>query len=79
MDTLRKRYLEALSLENVAEVARVTGRGRRTFVAYRNGERRVTERAAKELIAYLRDNAHERLSAAEALEEALQGREERDE
>jgi hypothetical protein len=47
------------------------GRGRSTLEAYKRGTRRVTEAAARELIAYLRDQAVDLTSAADALEAAL--------
>lgn len=71
---LRERYLRALeeSTGTVADVAEATGRGYRTLLAYRRGERSVTMEAAQELVSYLRDRNETLQEAAEALEEALQ-------
>ncbi len=70
-DKLTARYLEALRKVSVSDAARVMGRGRSTLEAYKRGTRRVTEAAARELIAYLRDQAVDLTSAADALEAAL--------
>lgn len=64
-------YLKALELLNQSEVARQTGRSYRVLTYYRRGERKVTERAARELVQYLRKRADELTAAAAALEVAL--------
>ena len=69
---MEDRYLEALRLLNLSELARVTGRGYRTLKAYRIGERRITEAAVKELVEYLRDQSKEFTAAADALAAALE-------
>ena len=65
-------YLTALDRLNVRRVADVTGRGLRTLHAYRRGERRITENAARELVEYLRAMSSDLTKAADALEAALQ-------
>ena len=65
-------YLEALRLLNLTDLAEATGRGYRTLMAYRMGERRITEAAAKELVKYLRDQSEKFSVAADALAAALE-------
>ena len=72
------RYLKARRLRNLSDLAKATGRGYRTLMAYRNGERRITEAAVKELVEYLRDQSKEFTAAADALAAALE-EEEKDE
>lgn len=67
----KERYLEALRLLNLSDLARETGRGYRTLKAYRSGERRITEAAATELVKYLRDQSKGFSAAADALAAAL--------
>ena len=64
-------YLTALDRLNVRRFADVTGRGLRTLHAYRRGERRITEDAARELLEYLRAMSSDLTKAADALEAAL--------
>ncbi len=64
-------YLTALDRLNVRRVADGTGRGLRTLHAYRRGERRITEDAARELLEYLRAMSSDLTKAADALEAAL--------
>ena len=61
-------YLEALSRLNVNQVSRATGRGVRTLQAYRRGERRITEAAARELVDYLRAMSSDLTQVADALD-----------
>ncbi len=70
-DRVTARYLEALGLLPLADLARGTGRAYPTLQAYKYGERRITENAARELAAYLRQRAGEFERAAEAIEAAL--------
>ncbi|MFG1691212.1 hypothetical protein ACGF5M_03475 [Gemmatimonadota bacterium] len=76
---LKKRYLDALELLNLKDVERDTSRSYRTLQAYRRNERRVTEDAAEELVAYLRVRAGRLNTAADRLEAALPREEGRDE
>ena len=64
-------YLRALARLNVRRVADNTGRGLRTLHAYRRGERRITEAAARELLEFLRAKSSDLTKAADALEAAL--------
>lgn len=75
--TLDGLYTKALSLLNLSDVSRETGRGYRTLKAYRGGDRRVTLDAARELIAYLRSRALLFNEAATKLEAAVAREEER--
>ena len=68
---VRDRYLGALSQLNVSEVARQTGRALRTLQSYQLRERRITEAAARELVAYLRERSGTFTAAADAIEAAL--------
>lgn len=71
---LERWYREALADLNVERVARETGRAPRTLHSYLSGERRITEAAVSELVAYLKarsehlDASAERLSAAFEME-----------
>ena len=65
-------YLDALDLLNISDLSRETGRALRTLQAYRMGERRVTEAAARELIQYLQARAEQFAAASAALEAALE-------
>ena len=65
------RYLEALQLVNLSDLARETGRGYRTLTSYRSGERRVTAAAAHELLMYLVRRATALTAAATTLRAAL--------
>ena len=67
-----ERYLEALRLLNLSDLARETGRGYRTLKAYRGGERRITEAAVTELVEYLRAKSSDFSAAADALAAALE-------
>ena len=69
---LDRWYRETLSGLNLAEVARETGRGHRTLHAYVRGERRVTDPAVRELIAYLRAKSDTFTAAADRMEAALE-------
>ena len=69
---LEQQYREALRGLNYAEVARETGRGLRTLHAYMKGYRRITEPAARELIAYLRAKSETFTTAANRVEAALE-------
>ena len=71
-DDLKDRYLEGLSQVSLTGLARGTGRAIRTLTAYRRGERRVTEAAARELVGYLRSRSESLSAAAAALEAALE-------
>ena len=64
-------YLRGLARLNIRRVADDTGRGLRTLHAYRRGERRITEAAARELVEYLRAMSSDLTGAADALEAAL--------
>ena len=66
------RYLEALRLLNLSDLAKATGRGYRTLMAYRKGDRRITEAAARELVQYLLDRSNEFMAVADALAAALE-------
>ena len=68
---LERQYREALRGLNYAEVSRETGRGLRTLHAYMNGDRRVTQPAARELIEYLRSRSKSFTVAADKIEAAL--------
>ena len=69
---LERQYREALKGLNYAEVARETGRALRTLHAYMNGYRRVTEPAARELVAYLRSRSATFTADADKVEAALE-------
>ena len=69
---LERRYREALKGLNYAEVSRETGRGLRTLHAYMNGDRRVTDPAVRELIAYLRSKSDTFTAAADKMAAALE-------
>lgn len=69
--TWEEWYLEALRAQNLADVARVTGRGYRTLHSYLRGERGVPRRAAEELAGYLRAQAETLTTAADHIEAAL--------
>ena len=65
-------YRETLGGLNLAEVARETGRGHRTLHAYVRQERRVTDPAVRELIAYLRAKSDTFTAAADKMAAALE-------
>ena len=67
---LTRSYLRALELVNLSHLSKETGRAYRTLQAYRMGERRVTEKAAEELVTYLRARSREFVLAADNLEAA---------
>ena len=69
---LEREYREALRSLNYAEVSRETGRALRTLHSYMNGDRRVTEPAARELVAFLRARSASFTAAAEKVEAALE-------
>ena len=69
---LERQYREALRGLNYAEVSRETGRGLRTLHAYMNGDRRVTEPAARELVQYLRSRSAMYSAAADRVAAALE-------
>lgn len=71
MNMTRRRYLEALRLVNMSDVARVSGRSLRSLQSYAGGQRRITPEAARELIQYLRTYVHKLTKAADKLEAAL--------
>ena len=68
---MRTRYLEALELVVLQDLSNRTGRAYRTIQAYRSGYRRVTSKAARELVMYLRSRSEALHEAAERLEAAL--------
>ncbi len=65
------RYLEALELIPLAEIARGTGRAYTTLQAYKYGQRRVTSVAARELAGFLRQRSVRFEQAADALDAAV--------
>lgn len=65
------QYLAALELVVLSDLSRSTGRAYRTLQAYRNGDRRITAPAARELAEYLREQAQAFTAAAERLEAAI--------
>ena len=65
-------YKETLSGLNLAELARETGRSHRMLQAYVRGERRVTDPAVRELIAYLRAKSDTFTAAADRMAAALE-------
>ena len=69
---LERQYREALRGLNLAQTARDTGRGLRTLHAYMNGDRRVTEAAAQELVDYLRSKSTSFTAADDKVEAALE-------
>ncbi len=79
-EELRRRFNRAADLltGSLEDVARAIGRARRTFFAYRSGERRVTPEAARALTRYLRLRAGKLLEAADDLENAARKEEESD-
>ena len=70
-EQLRRRFNRAADLltGSLEDVARAIGRARRTFFAYRSGERRVTPEAARALARYLRLRAGKLREAADDLED----------
>ena len=74
-DELKRVYLNVLKGLNVTEVARATGRARRTLTAYLAGERGITPPAVDELIDYLHQQAESLQGAARALEKARSSQE----
>lgn len=60
-------YLEALKLVNLSHLARKTGRGRRTLVAYQRKEFKPSTAAIQELVQYLREEARTLTAAADGL------------
>lgn len=76
-DDVAERYREALERINASALARWGSRALRTIQAYAGGERRVTDDAARELVAFLRHRSEELANAADHLEAALE-REEHD-
>ena len=76
-DSVTAKYLEALELIPLAEVARGTGRAYSTLQGYRSGWRRPTSAAARELAGFLRQRAVRFEQAADALDVAV-GEEEED-
>ncbi len=72
---LAKWYRETLASLNLADVARMTGRGHRTLHAYVRRERRVTDAAVRELIVYLRAKSATFTTAADQMEAALEEKE----
>lgn len=70
-ESVRDRYLKALNLVNITELARETGRARSTLHAYAAGDRRVTAAAAREMATYLQDRSEELADAASEIEAAL--------
>ena len=69
---LAKWYRETLASLNLADVARVTGRGHRTLHAYVREERNVTTPAVGELIEYLRAKSATYTAAADKMAAALE-------
>ncbi len=65
------KYLGALELIPMAEIARGTGRAYTTLQAYKYGQRRVTTAAAHELSGFLRQRAVRFQQAADALDAAV--------
>ena len=68
---LTESYLKALELVNLSHLSKESGRAYRTLQAYRMGDRRVTEKAAEELVAYLKRRTESLSAAADRLEAAL--------
>lgn len=66
------RYREAVELVNLSDLERRGSRAYRTLQAYKTGERRVTDEAARELVEYLRDRAGKLNEAAERLAAAME-------
>lgn len=66
------RYREAVELVNLSDLERWGSRAYRTLQAYKTGERRVTDEAARELVEYLRDRAGKLNEAAERLAAAME-------
>lgn len=67
---LRARFLKALELLPLTEIADGIGRAYSTMQAYRRGERRVTPAVAQKLARYLRERAEEFHQVADRLEAA---------
>jgi hypothetical protein len=67
---LTRRFLKALHLVPLTDIAEGTGRGYSTLQAYKYGQRRVTAAAARDLARYLREMADEFSRIADQLEEA---------
>ncbi len=65
------KYLEALELMPLAEVARGTGRAYTTLQGYKYGHRRPTLAAVRELAGFLRQRAVRFQQAADALDAAV--------
>ncbi len=76
-ESVTAKYLEALELIPLAEIARGTGRAYTTLQSYKYGQRRVTSAAARELAWFLRQRAGRFQQAADALDAAV-GEEEGD-
>ena len=76
-ESVTAKYLEALELMPLAEIARGTGRAYTTLQAYKYGQRRVTTAAARELAGFLRQRGVRFEQAAAALDAAV-GEEEGD-
>jgi hypothetical protein len=70
-ESVTAKYLEALELLPLAEIARGTGRAYPTLQAYKYGQRRVTSAAARELAGFLRQHAGRFQQAADALDAAV--------
>lgn len=65
------QYRKALDLIVMTDLAEAKGRAYRTLQAYRKGDRRITNDAARELVEFLREQAESFTAAADALEAAL--------
>ncbi len=70
-ESVTTKYLEALELMPLAEIARGTGRAYSTLQGYRSGWRPVTTAAVRELAGFLRQRAGRFQQAADALDAAV--------
>ena len=68
---LERAYLRALGFPNLRELSDWSGRAYSTLMSYRQGARRVTTDAARELVDFLRDRARTFTQTAEKLEAAI--------
>ena len=70
MKELEARFMEAIRLVGLSELARGTSRSRSSWDKLKRGRRRVTRAAARDLADYLRNRSSELTAAAERLEAA---------
>lgn len=73
-EQLRRWFNRAsdVATASLEDVGRGIGKARRTFFAYRSGDRHVTPQAALDLAGYLRRRAAKFLDVAEKLEDAAE-------